>query len=94
MCPIFTRRETKFPKPLFHFQSQAHLLKTNCVPGALQVDCRCRLKEPLGHRGRRVPVHALDMAPRREQLPWAGGSHEGELQLGRLQRMPEPGIEG
>ena len=53
MHPIFTGRETKFPKPLLHFQSQAHLLKTSCVPGALPAVVGIDLRSPWGAVGAR-----------------------------------------
>ena len=53
MRPIFTGRETKFPKPLLHFQSQAHLLKTSCVPGALPAVVGVDLRSPWGAVGDR-----------------------------------------
>lgn len=74
--PIFAERENKVSKPLLHFQFQAYLLKTRCVPGALQVEVGGSLEKPLG------ALWEAGACAEQRVLPWAGGSREGGLQLG------------
>lgn len=81
------------PKRLLHFQFQAQLLKNSWALGAFQAELRRSLEKPSGARS--AGGGCLCIWSRGESLTlcWGvggleGGSCEGGLQLGRLQRMP------
>lgn len=70
--PIFAKQRNQGPKNVFTASSK-YLLKTSCKQGALQVELRGSLREPLGALWEAGACACIGLAQREESYPGLGG---------------------